>query len=183
MSNNIKDEIVFYDVTDSYENQEIVEQEENDKKSLSLTKRIKEFVKRHNKELKIVGGISLGVVLCALLKDRNKNVISEDDIDVLRETLDLGTKKALEEKSKIDVDKSKKSIISNSFEPIMEDETIMPEQVRLERASHEVSEHIRNLPNGWHASAEKIEAAKEKGIILEPGQTIVNSYHTGDHVA
>lgn len=35
---------------------------------------------------------------------------------------------------------------------------------------------VRNLPQGWNASAEKIAEAVEKGIDLKPHQTIVDSY-------
>ncbi len=48
-----------------------------------------------------------------------------------------------------------------------------------ERIPHNVSEHIRNLPDGWYASAEKIATASEHGHSLRPGQTWVESYRTG----
>lgn len=44
------------------------------------------------------------------------------------------------------------------------------------RAAHTVSEHTRNLPDGWHASAKKIAEAAELGIPLKEGQTIVDAY-------
>lgn len=37
------------------------------------------------------------------------------------------------------------------------------------------SEFIRQLHEGWHASAEKIAQAAEMGIELKPGETIVNA--------
>ncbi|MDD3185315.1 MAG: hypothetical protein ACOX1S_14975 [Anaerostipes sp.] len=40
----------------------------------------------------------------------------------------------------------------------------------------EVSEHLRNLPEGWNASAEKILSATEHGYQLNPGQTWVDTY-------
>ena len=40
----------------------------------------------------------------------------------------------------------------------------------------EVRKHIRNLPKGWHASAEKIAEALANGIILQEGQTWVTGY-------
>ena len=42
-----------------------------------------------------------------------------------------------------------------------------------------VSEHIRNLPDGWHPSPEKIAEAEEKNIPLTDGQTWVDSYTKG----
>lgn len=43
----------------------------------------------------------------------------------------------------------------------------------------EVSDHIRNLHEGWRASAEKIVEAEAMGIILQPGQTLVDAYMKG----
>lgn len=43
----------------------------------------------------------------------------------------------------------------------------------------EVSRHIRNLPNGWHASSEKIAEALKNNIRLIDGQTWVDSYVKG----
>ena len=40
----------------------------------------------------------------------------------------------------------------------------------------DVESHIRNLPDGWHPSAEKIFEAEKLGILLAPGQTLVDSY-------
>lgn len=48
-----------------------------------------------------------------------------------------------------------------------------------ERIPHDVAEHLRNLPNGWKASAEKIATAAEHGYDLRPGQTWVEAYRTG----
>lgn len=44
----------------------------------------------------------------------------------------------------------------------------------------EVSRHIRNLPEGWHPSPEKIAEALENNIILMDGQTWVESYVKGE---
>ena len=43
----------------------------------------------------------------------------------------------------------------------------------------EVSDHIRNLHEGWRASVKKLNQAEAMGIILQPGQTMVNSYTKG----
>ena len=40
----------------------------------------------------------------------------------------------------------------------------------------DVTEHIRNLPEGWHASEKKIASAAEHGYNLQPGQTWVENY-------
>lgn len=47
----------------------------------------------------------------------------------------------------------------------------------------EVSRHIRNLPEGWHASPEKVAEALKNNITLQEGQTWVDSYLKGGAVA
>lgn len=54
---------------------------------------------------------------------------------------------------------------------------------KAERAAHDVSEHVRNLPPGWNASLEKTETAVDHGYTLGPGQTWVESYTTGNKSA
>ena len=40
----------------------------------------------------------------------------------------------------------------------------------------DVCAHVRNLPEGWHASPEKLAEAAALNIILLPNQTLVDSY-------
>lgn len=42
--------------------------------------------------------------------------------------------------------------------------------------SIDVREHIRNLPEGWKPSINKIELAEKMGHCLEENQTLVNAY-------
>lgn len=44
---------------------------------------------------------------------------------------------------------------------------------------YDVSKHIRNLPKGQRASAEKIATAMENGFELKEGQTWVTDYVKG----
>ena len=46
----------------------------------------------------------------------------------------------------------------------------------LPQGSFEVTDHIRNLPEGWRATAGKIATAAEHGYELLPGQTWVERY-------
>ena len=50
---------------------------------------------------------------------------------------------------------------------------------RSETIPFDVSKHIRNLPDGWHASADKIATALENGFELAEGQTWVTEYAKG----
>lgn len=45
------------------------------------------------------------------------------------------------------------------------------------------SEFIRQLHEGWHASAEKLAQAAELGIDLKPGETLVNACTVTMHAA
>lgn len=47
----------------------------------------------------------------------------------------------------------------------------------------DVIAHIRTLPDGWHASPEKIAEASELQIVLLPNQTLVDAYRKGVSVA
>lgn len=63
---------------------------------------------------------------------------------------------------------------------------LLPEEcslAQLQRTPHDVSAHIRNLPKGHTASVQKVAEAAELGIILMPGQTLVDQYRTGGLVA
>lgn len=50
-------------------------------------------------------------------------------------------------------------------------------------APFDVIAHIRTLPEGWHASPEKIAEAAELQIVLLPNQTLVDAYTKGIKVA
>ena len=53
---------------------------------------------------------------------------------------------------------------------------LVEEQNVEKTASHHASKHIRNLPEGHNASAEKIATAEEHGFSLGEGQTWVDDY-------
>ena len=50
-------------------------------------------------------------------------------------------------------------------------------------APFDVIAHIRTLPEGWHASPEKIAEAAELQIVLLPNQTLVDAYTKGVKIA
>lgn len=50
-------------------------------------------------------------------------------------------------------------------------------------APFDVCAHVRTLPEGWHASPEKLAEAAALHIILLPNQTLVDSYVKGKQVA
>ena len=180
-----------YDVTESYDdNQAIVEQEKKEIKILTPKEQIKKFINRHKKGLIISAGIGCVAVLLyafTFKKDRNEDIITEEDKEVLKERISLGVKRTIEmkQKAKIDEEKQSQTTIDDSDNHIIGDTSITEEQVKakIKRAAHEVSGHIRNLPTGQHASAEKRKAAEENGVILAEDQTYVEDYHTGNGAA
>lgn len=121
------------------------------------------WVKEHKKEL-ILAGVSLTAIILAI---RNR-----DSITMLWEYL----KKSIE--------KPQTKIPPNSYSD-MEKITVFPTtpivsipEVHLETTKIPVNvcEHIRNLPDGYHPSPEKIAEALKQNIFLKPNQTLVKSH-------
>ena len=44
----------------------------------------------------------------------------------------------------------------------------------------DVSAHLRTLPEGWHASADKVATALDNGFVLKEGQTWVETFTKGN---
>lgn len=133
------------------------------------------WIKAHKKEL-VIAGISLtaliGIILCI------KNC---DSIDALWKSLSGAIEKSPTETPKISqttIEKIAQSsvtvtdVINSSEIPVIN--TAMTYQNPFE-----VSDHIRNLHEGWRASAKKITEAEAMGIFLQPGQTLVDAYMKG----
>ena len=124
-------------------------------------KSCKEWAKDHKVEL-IIAGIGVGVTIAVILA--MKKATSEEEF--LEEVAKSFIKKMPEEISAVDT-------------------SIVPEAVKnvAKRASHEVSMHLRNLPEGHKPSLEKLAEAKELGISLLQTQTLVDAYRTGEVAA
>lgn len=54
---------------------------------------------------------------------------------------------------------------------------------KITHCPHDVSGHLRKLPEGWHPSSEKLQEAFNRHIELPEGYTLVDDYRTGDIVA
>lgn len=131
-----------------------------------------EWIKAHKKEL-LIAGISITAIIAAVLGYRNR-----ESIIALWDTL----KKALQ-KTPINelpvistvpkVDAINPTAV-NTVEAVKES---VAKTVRsLPQNPFEVTDHIRNLPEGWRASAGKIATAAEHGYELLPGQTWIERY-------
>lgn len=140
---------------------------EKEKKSLM------DWIKDHKKEL-IVAGVSITALILAILGIKNRKAI-EEAWNTLRQI--VNQKPAAIKPSTI-TPVSEIKIKTETLTNVVES-NIIP----ITKAPHDVSEHIRNLPNGYKPSAEKLALAAERGLELLPGQTIVDAYRTGGAVA
>ena len=133
------------------------------------------WVKAHRKEL-IITGISvtalIGIIIC--IKNR-------DSIEALWKSLSRAIEKSPTEAPKI----SRTTIEKIAQSSVTVTDVINPTEIsvintaRTYQNSFEVSDHVRNLHEGWRASAKKIIESEAMGIILQPGQTLVDAYTKG----
>lgn len=120
------------------------------------------WVKQHKKQL-ILAGISISVVIGIILGAKNKDILEE-----LWATLKRRTNNDLQPK----------------YQPISLTQTVMPENdalitprnYTLPQEPVDVCMHIRTLPVGRVHSAKKAAEAEAIGILLQPNQTLVDSY-------
>lgn len=126
------------------------------------------WIKKHKKEL-IIAGVSIGTLTLFVLGIKNQETV-KTVWDSLKNII-------------------KQSNVRNA-ETIINVTVVIPQEPVLEVVStaasnsdttpFEVRRHIRNLPDGWHASPEKIAEALKNNIILMDGQTWVDNYIKGD---
>lgn len=123
------------------------------------------WVKEHKKEL-IIAGVSIVVIIAVIIGIKNHTAL-EDAWASLRKLVE----------KKPDVIPVSNTASVAEFTPIKDIMEI--NIVTADRIPHDVAGHLRNLPEGWKASAEKIATAAEHGYDLLPGQTWVEAYRTG----
>lgn len=128
-------------------------------------KKIVNWIREHKNEL-IITGVSVSALILLILGIKNKKTLEEFWNSLKRVT---------GEKS-ISIDNEVFNSVSETF-PVQE--VPMNNIMLIERIPHDVDSHLRNLPKGWRASAEKIATAAEHGYELLPGQTWVEAYRTG----
>ena len=118
------------------------------------------WIKDHKKQM-IIAGISIGTLILIILGIKNRAA--------LKGVVKHPTAKAAEEVAKVVTD----------IPPAPASEIVTAVVSNSETLPFEVSRHIRNLPDGWHASPEKVAEALKNNIILMDGQTWVDSYVKG----
>jgi len=124
-------------------------------KSTKKKKSFFEKVKEHKVEI-IVGGITIVSVLGVVLIVKNWDTIKGQTVTSFFKD---GTK------ANGDTIPSVAETIENTIISIQPNGRVI-----------DVSKHIRNLPDGWKASAEKMDSAIKSGIELGANQTWVEGY-------
>ena len=127
--------------------------------------KILNWIKEHKVEL-IIGGLCIAGIVAIIISEKNSQEKEDEWV-----TLSKQVRKTLKAVKEVDVvsvveDTPVKDLVENNV-------------VKIDRMPHDVSGHLRNLPQGWKASAEKIATAVEHGYNLVPGQTWVEAYKTG----
>ena len=120
---------------------------------------------REHKKVLFIAGISIATLIAIVLGIKNREAIKG---------LWVSLRKAVE-KQAVHVTKIPPVETAN---PVMEDVVMVVAQ-HHDSIPFDVCKHIRNLPDGWHASAEKIATALENGFDLAEGQTWVTDYEKG----
>lgn len=130
-------------------------------------KNLIQWIKTHKKQL-IVAGISIGTLILIVYAIKNKasiKSIAESLISLVKTPIVLKPNETVATATKT-VSASTSEIVSS----VTSESEVIP---------FAVSMHIRNLPDGCHASPEKIAEALMNGIDLADGQTLVTGYMKG----
>lgn len=122
------------------------------------------WIREHKKAL-IIAGISIGTLIAIVLGIKNREAIK---------ALWASLRKVAEKPAV----HAMKAPPVEAAHPAVEDVVTVVAQHR-ETIPFDVAKHIRNLPDGWHASADKIATALENGFELAEGQTWVSDYMKG----
>ncbi len=131
------------------------------------------WIKNHKKGL-IITGVSITAFVLALIASKNYKAIVE---------LFYCERKRISPNPMISPTIHPTLVNECSVNSVLAVRTVDKSDILLRKAPHNVSEHIRNLPNGHKASADKLALAAAKGLCLLQGQTIVNAYTTGNTAA
>lgn len=132
-----------------------------------------EWVKAHKKQLTITG-ISTLAVIGIILGIKNKDTIIE-----LWASLQKSISKAPPETPTFSMPAPKTTEIRTATSELVAETKELTRAYTPQTIPFNVKDHLRNLPEGWHASPEKIAEAELLGIELLPNQTLVNSYTKG----
>lgn len=133
------------------------------------------WIKAHKKEL-IIAGISITAIIGVILCIKNRESIMRM-WESLRLAVTKQPLKATEGKSMLSATSAPISVRVIELVPATEITVIRT--TGIEQSPFDVSDHLRNLHEGWQASANKTAKAAEHDYNLQPGQTWVDSYTKG----
>ena len=133
-----------------------------------------QWIKEHKKELKIAG-IGVGALILIVLGIKN-----QEEIKALWDALRKVSKQSAIKVTET-VSKTAEEFLTEPSQPVRD--VINAVSSKSESLPFEVSRHIRNLPEGYHASPKKVAEALKNNIILMDGQTWVERYMKGEVVA
>ena len=128
------------------------------------------WIKEHKTQL-IIAGVSITAILAIIIGIKNRQTL-EEAWTALKKMVEKDQEKPLS------ICKTENVVEKVSDMPVATDNV-----VPITKIPHSVREHVRNLPTGYNPSAEKLKLADERGLVLLPGQTIVEAYSTGGVVA
>lgn len=128
------------------------------------------WIKAHKKEL-IVAGVSIAAVVGTILLIRNHKALRAYWNYLVGLIPKSSTARTTTKAAEATV-KTTESVVKNA--------KVATEAAHTSNViPFEVAKHVRNLPEGWHASPGKIASALENGIDLAEGQTWVGPYWKG----
>lgn len=133
------------------------------------------WVKEHKKQL-IIAGVGVATIVGIILAIKNRESIMRM-WESLRLSITKQPLKATEGKSMLSTTSAPISVPVIEVVPATEITVIR--MTDIEQSPFDVSKHLRNLHEGWEASATKIATAAEHGYNLQPGQTWVDSFTKG----
>lgn len=138
-----------------------------------------EWVKIHKKEL-VIAGISITAIIGVILGIKTRSSI----IRMWESLQQAITKQPLKPDGVKSMHFTPCSIPSVPvINVVPAKEITVISKTGIGKSSFDVNGHLRNLHEGWQASATKISTAAEHGFDLQPGQTWVDSFTKGGLVA
>lgn len=137
------------------------------KKRRSVYERAEETdqVDQGTQKMLIIAGISIASLIAIVLGIKNS-----ESIKALWSSLRKVTEKAAAPATRVPPLRPVHPVVENTAAVAIQNSETIP---------FDVAKHIRNLPDGWHASADKIATALENGFELAEGQTWVVDYMKG----
>lgn len=121
-----------------------------------------DWIKKHKKKL-IFAGVSVPVILAFVIGIKNRDELINIWKSIIKH-VDGTSKKIID------------TTISADWDNISVPETMNFKMSKRESNLIDVRLHIRNLPEGWKPSEEKIMSAIEMGYELKPSQTWVEPH-------